>query len=189
MKRRRIVSLGCLGALAWLAGCSRVGWTRTPSGTSVETRHWSTGILEFHQSVSGRNDRNPDAPEKERNPYTAVFTDGSNAIERLRSRENAIVRDAIDFIEATDFDASFLVIVDWDGSSSSHALKLDRVARTDGGLRLSIRLAKPLGGQTDDLSTHTLAVRITDDRGSTPDEVSAEVHDSEIHRLIDRLGA
>ncbi len=82
-----------------------------------------------------------------------------------------------DLLDDTDFERSFLVVVQY-GRQSATWLELDRIERTDDGLDIVARVEEPSGGYGDDLAIHSLLVRITDRRAGVPDHVSATVHDT-----------
>lgn len=186
MKRRHLVSVTGLGVLVGLSGCAGALGRTTPIDMAVETEHWSERVLEFQYPERPEDHQNPDALKRDDNPYTIVLTDESEAKGRLLDRDYTFIDETVEFIQRTDFEQSYLVVVDWRGSSSSDTLKLNRINRTEDGLYLDIRLEQP-ATRLSDLSPHTLITRVTDERESIPENVSAGIHKSEVHRWIERL--
>lgn len=186
MNRRQVMSLGGFGILTAVSGCTWVTGADIPAGMSVETRHYDTRILAFHHPERPEEHQRPDAPEKDRNPYTQILTTESGAKDRLVHHDRSQVDNAKEFIRATDFGRSYLVLTDWEAASSSFSLVLDSVRRTGDDLHLDIWLNESTSA-TADASVHTLAVRITDESGTVPESAAANVHESAITRWVPRL--
>ncbi len=100
-----------------------------------------------------------------------VFTRRENATESITP-----VDVPASFLDDTDFDESFVVVVQY-GRQSATWLELDRIERTDEGLDVVVGIGEPSGGYGDDLAIHSLLLRITDRRAGVPDRVSAIVRD------------
>lgn len=193
MKRREAMKIAALSPMIGLSGCTSVidGQavdTILPDGIAVETSHWSDRILAFHRRTPPDVYENPEAPEKLVNPYPDVFIDRTRAMNRLQSSNLDYIEEAIAFIETTDFDQSYVIAIDWEYSSSSDTLSLDRIERTEhGGLHVQTRLEQP-EARLGDGSAHTLAIRVTDSAEQYPAKVSATVDEpSRADRITDGL--
>lgn len=187
------MKIAALSPMIGLSGCSSVidGQavdTILPDGMAVETSHWSNRILAFHRRAPPDVYENPEAPEKLVNPYPDVFIDRTRATNRLQSSDIDYIEEAIAFIEATDFDQSYVIVIDWEYSSSSDTLSLDRIERTEhDGLHVQTRLEQP-EARLGDGSAHTLAIRVTDNAEPYPAKVSATVDEpSRVDRITDGL--
>lgn len=166
MKRRRFIDLGGVSFLAAASGCASVygrfsGAPQLPDGMTVETVHWSHGLLEEGDGT-----------------FAVVVTSAAAATDEVSllrtSREDL---DPIEFIEQTDFDTSYLVVVEWIGGSSSYSLELDRITRRDFGLHVGAEVVVPNGPATDDFSPHSLVIRVTDEREDAPESVTVDVRE------------
>lgn len=193
MNRREAMKIAALGPTLGFSGCSSVvdGHTEDttlPDGMAVETAHWSDRILTFHRRAPPDVYENPDAPEKLVNPYPAVFVDRTRAKNRLQSPDQDSIEEAIAFVEATDFERSYVIVIDWGYSSSSDTLSLDRIEHTEhDGLHVHTRLEQP-DTRLSDGSLHSLAIRVTDTAVPYPAEVSATVDEpSSVDWITDGL--
>ncbi|MCU4924558.1 hypothetical protein OB905_00970 [Halobacteria archaeon AArc-dxtr1] len=82
---------------------------------------------------------------------------------------------AVAFAEETDFDASALVAV-LTGMQSEPDLALEAISRTDDGLHIDVAVEHPWWrGVEDDLLTHSLLVRITDEVAGQPESISVDI--------------
>lgn len=97
-----------------------------------------------------------------------LITDKETAASEFRDVEQLSY-----FTEGTDFDESYIFIVQ-NGMRSEDDLELDSIERIEDGLRVAISIDKPLIPDHDDLITHTLLIRITDEK-SVPDSVDASI--------------
>jgi hypothetical protein len=168
MKRRRLVALGGVTVFGGLSGCSSVsGWrlhtSQTPAGMTVETEHWGDG----HVDSKGRE-----------RPFAIAVTSASEAIDAVSTlRTNREDTNPIEFIEETDFDGSYLILVEWMGASSGASLELEHIERRDYGLHVEAKVVEPDGVAPSDVSTHSLFIRVTDQRGDAPERVTTNVHE------------
>ncbi|OIB57329.1 hypothetical protein BBD46_02250 [Natrialba sp. SSL1] len=87
-----------------------------------------------------------------------IITDEETAASEFRA-----VEQLSHFTEETDFDESYTLVVQ-NGMRSEDDLELDSIERIGDGLRVAISIDKPLIPDHDDLITHTLLIRITDEK-------------------------
>lgn len=166
MNRRQFVALGCVSVFAGSAGCSSVygrfsDAPQTPEGMTVETESWGDGLL---------------YPKGRDRPFAVVVTSASAATDEVGLlRTNREDYDPIEFIEETDFDTSYLILVEWMGASSSASLELSRIERRDYGLHVEAEVVEPHGTTTDDISAHSLFIRVPDEREDAPEQVTIHV--------------
>ena len=160
MNRRPFLAL-VGGGLA--AGGAAFGWRwyRSPSlprGMSVETLHLEREVFlhEFSAVDGWREER-----------YVLLGAE-ETAIERIDQI------DAVEtFVRETDFEESYVLVVQ-NGMQSDPDLELDAIERTDSGLWVALSIDAPLLGVNDDLVTHSLLIRVTDEEGP-PDDVAIEI--------------
>lgn len=82
---------------------------------------------------------------------------------------------AIDFVNQTNFADSYLIIVQT-GMQSEPDLELEAISRTDDGLYIDVAVEHPWWrGVSDDLVTHSLLIRGTDETGDIPNSVSVDI--------------
>lgn len=158
MNRRTIIF-----GLAGISGISAAGYTSwtylTESNTDSkgETVHIRRDVF-----TDGRHDGGFDWKEK----YHAVISDEATA-KAVLSENDPIGS----FVENTDFADSFLVIVQT-GVQSSAALVLDTTEWVDNRLHVDVDVTYPRDGG-DDLVTHSLLIRITDEE--VPEKVTVQI--------------
>lgn len=170
MNRRRFLAAGGIAGTVAVAGCIDVIMRDNPTvpdGMSVTTRH-TTGNV-FEERVLN--------PGEDITSYHLLITDLSAVQDRLAHKEpdegpSPDPRD-IGFIEDTDYDESYIVIVKY-GMSSVRHLELKAIERIDGGIRLSVETSHQ-DGYNDDFADHSKLIRIFDDDAGVPEEVVAEV--------------
>ena len=168
-RRRFLATAGSVGTLA-TAGClDRISGDgqRIPDGMTVETHHTNDIVLrdtaQFHEDI---------------NSYHLLITDRSSAQDRFAPEEPGsdmppADADAIAFIEDTDFNQSYIVIVQY-GMQSLRWLELSSIDRSgDGGILVSVETDDD--GYNDDWTVHSKIIRITDEAEDIPVEVVAEV--------------
>lgn len=132
-----------------------------PDGMRVETKHVEMDVLTEHSSRESEF-------LKSQEEYSTVIS-GSRAANRELSDDSSIAP----FRATTDFDESYLLVVQ-NGMQSEMELVLEAVSRQDTGLHLDISIDSPQGGP-DDLLTHSLLVRITDEDDGVPAQVSVDI--------------
>lgn len=173
MERRRLLALGGLSVLTSLSGCAvGRGWCskrralssdppESPAGMTVETASWSMDLV---------------APRGGDRPYTVVATSRTEANETVVFPRGELEDlDPRTFIEQTNFDNSYLILVEWMGTSSSDKLSLSRIERQEQGVHLTAEVIEPCGARAGDISVHSLFVRVSDERTEAPERVTVHV--------------
>lgn len=162
MKRRRLLTLVILGIgfpggyLAW----SHYQRPDLPDGMSIETRYLKQDVL---RSGSLRETDHLGWKDE----FHTVIEDSNRAQKHL---DTGFVGD---FVEATDFNSSYLLLVQ-NGMQSQPDLVLDSINRTEDGLQIDISIDAPRSG-ADDLGPHSLLFRITDRNGGVPESVTVDI--------------
>ncbi|ELZ05447.1 hypothetical protein C481_01972 [Natrialba asiatica DSM 12278] len=87
-----------------------------------------------------------------------LITDEETAASEFRD-----VEQLSDFTEGINFDESYILVVQ-NGMRSEDDLELGSINRIEDGLQVAISIDKPLIPDHDDLITHTLLIRITDEK-------------------------
>ena len=164
MFRRSV--LARIGAGVGILG-GYVAWNRyqspsLPDGIDSKTLY-VTG------NVFGEPDREDGAPGP-REQRQRVIGDEESATEGITFDESAV-----EFAEETDFDDSYLIIVQT-GMQTEPDLELKGISRIADGLHLAVSVEHPWGrGVNDDLGTHSLLIRVTDERNGIPESVSVDI--------------
>lgn len=163
MNRRRFLVFGGLGIGV---GGGYFGWNwytspRVPTGMQVETLHFEGDAL---TESASRNRDQPGWKQK----YHSLIADAGTANSELRD-----VNPLGSFIHTTDFEESYLIVVQ-NGMQSEMELVLDTITRTEHGLHLEISIDSPRSGP-DDLTLHSLLIRITDTQSELPAEVTIDI--------------
>lgn len=128
----------------------------------VETRYLTGNV--FGEPAPAEHDVGP------REQYHRVIEGADTAAKAITFNDTAI-----GFAEATDFNESYLIVVQT-GMQSAPDLVLEAISRTDEGLHLAVAVAHPSWrGVDDDLITHSLLVRITDQTHDRPEAVSVAI--------------
>ena len=174
MKRRRLLALSGFGLFTGLSGCGvGRGWCskrralfsdapETPVGMTVETENWPGVIY----------------PRDRDRPFAVVVTSVAEAKHEVGIlKSNRKDPDPITFIEQTNFNDSYLVLVDWWGSSSSDDLVLDRIERRENGVHVAAKVIEPCGPSTSDMSAHSLFIRVTDKQENPPEQATVHVNE------------
>lgn len=164
MNRRGFLGLCGLGVgtVGGYAVWRRSNSPSIPDGMNVETKHVETDVLTEYSS------RDTDFLESQEE-YSTVISDPTAANREL-SDDSSIAP----FVANTDFDESYLLVVQ-NGMQSEMELVLETVSRRDTGLHLDISIDAPQGGGPDDLRTHSLLIRITDEDDGVPAQVSVDI--------------
>lgn len=162
MDRRRFLSSTALIVTTGLVGClGSENHPHLPDGMSVETHHTvGSHLTEDTIGPSGERGRT----------YETVITDRETAQDRMKNTE-----EITNFIQETDFDQSYLVLVDAAAWPSGKWLELAEIERTDNGLQIVIVVASPDEPVGDDAAVHSLAIRITDEQSGPSENVDATV--------------
>lgn len=165
MDRRTV--LGLVGSSVSIPG-GYVVWNRfqsasMPESMDVETLYVTGNV--FGEPQSEYDDVGP------RKVIHRLIQDGETTSEEITFDDSAI-----EFAEATDFDESYLVVVQT-GMQTAPDLELESIARTNDRLYFDVAVEHPLWrGVDDDLSTHSLLIRITDRVHPVPESVSVDIH-------------
>lgn len=164
MNRRQVLAVIGAGVGA-SGGYVAWDWYRSPSlpdGMTVDTLYVRGNV--FGEPAPDGYDV---GPREERH---RILDDEETAASEVTFGESAM-----DFVEGTDFDDAYLVIVQT-GMQTEPDLALEAISRTDEGIQLDVAVEHPWWrGVDDDLGTHSLLVRITDDRADVPDSVSVAI--------------
>lgn len=177
MKRREFLSLSSVGLLTASSGCTALGLdTGVPEGMTVESHHWATAALEKGVETARRSGV--------REPIIAVVVldDQATASDRIDPESPAA-----DFIVETDFERSYVALVEYFGTSSSKWLEYRSIELRDSELHVVAEVVSPDGATFDNLAIHSLALRITDGNHGVPSGISAEVVSCGFIRCTDHL--
>ena len=171
MKRRRVLIATGVSLVGAISGCLDMigGDVRVvPDDMSVEGHHTTGPTLE--DGLLGLQD--------EIDSYHTLITDMATAQERLAPAESedgggpTADPEARAFIEDTDFDQSYIVIIQY-GMPSLRWLDLRKIERMNGGIRVTVETDDD--GYNDDWAVHSKIIRITDQEEGVPDDVDVEV--------------
>lgn len=162
MDRRHFVSNTALIFTTGLVGClGSTSHPDLPDGMRVATHHTvGSHLREDTIGPSGEQGRT----------FERVITDRNTAQDQLKNTE-----EITNFIDETDFNQSYLVVVDAAAWPSGKWLELSEIERTNNGLEIVIVVASPDEPVGDDASVHSLAIRITDTQRGPPEHVVATV--------------
>lgn len=100
--------------------------------------------------------------------YHTVVDDSATAERELDDAESVT-----EFVSDTDFDESYLVVVQ-NGMQSEPDLVLDSVRRTDNGITIDVSIDAPRAVD-DDLSIHSLLIRVADAGDGLPETVAVDI--------------
>lgn len=179
MKRRQYLATSILGLLSLGSGCTALGFdTGVPDGMTVETRHWDQSLLK--DGIPAQLELGREEPIL----YETLLRGQETAEERLQQDAPEPTRA---FVVDTNFERSYLAVVEHLGSSSSDWLELRAVERQESGIHVVVELKSPWRGGFDDLSAHSLVIRITDDNEEKPADISAEGVSCGLLRCTDLL--
>ena len=164
MNRRTVLALA--GAGLSIPG-GYVAWNRFQSLSVPDGMHVDT--LYVRGNVFGE----PAPADHEigsKEPHHTVIGD-----EETAAHEVSFAESAIKFADETDFGNSYLSIVQT-RMQSEPDLALEAIARTDDGLHLDVAVEHPWWrGVDDDSVTHSLLIRIADDKDGIPESVSVDI--------------
>ena len=164
MNRRHV--LGLVGCLASVPGGYYV-WNHFHSRSIPDRMDVDT------LSVTGNVFGEPGPEDHEIEPrgkYHRIIGDKETAVDEIIFNDSAV-----GFAGETDFDNSYLIVVQT-GMQSAPDLALEGISRTDDGLHLDVAVEHPSWqGVDDDLITHSLVVRITDETDAVPTAVSVAI--------------
>jgi hypothetical protein len=162
MNRRQFLS-GIVTMPIGMAGClGTVDDPDTPDGLIFETQHRvGSHLVDDDLGPSGERPRS----------YQTIITNRSTAQERMRDED-----EITEFIQETDFDQSYLVVVIAGAWQSGYWLELREIERTEHGIRVSVVTDSPDEPVGDDAAVHSLVIRVTDEESGEPDEVAVEIN-------------
>jgi len=84
--------------------------------------------------------------------------------------------EVVEFVDETDFDQSYLIVVVAGAWPSGYWLELGTVERIEDGLRVSVATASPDEPVGDDAAVHSLAIRVTDEQSDVPDRIEVTIN-------------
>ena len=164
MNRRTVLALAGIGAgvpggyLGW-------NWYNSPSipdGMDVDTLYVTGNV--FGEPAP----EDHDIGSKEE--HHRIIVDGETAADEITFNDSAI-----EFAEETDFNNSYLIIVQT-GMQTEPDLALEAISRTEEGLHIDVTVEHPWWrGVNDDLGTHSLLIRIADKNDDIPESVSVDI--------------
>ena len=165
MHRRRYLSLAGIGGVASISGCANqinqaLRSPETPAGMTVETASWPSGFI---------------TTDDREWPYAVVVTSRDQAADNLAIGETAYDNDPSAFVDQTDFDQSYLILIEYAPASGTDSLELKRIERRDHGIHVTAKVYEPNG--SDDVTTHSLFIRVTDETDDPPQDMTVEVID------------
>lgn len=166
MERRTVLAASGLAVLgtggylySWLSHSSTI-----PDEMTVETLYVTQGVFTEQQYDS------PGVRESE-----LLLVSNETAANELFVESEPIQQ----FVAETDFEQSYIVVVDH-RRSSSWDLYLDTIERVSpDGLSVTAVAQNWPPEQVDDLGVHVLLLRITDEQSPVPDDVTVTVTDRE----------
>ncbi|MEF8775169.1 MAG: hypothetical protein V5A43_01540 [Haloarculaceae archaeon] len=165
---------GCLGAPGAQDSATSPGFSTTPplqhpefDAHTIDTNPGEPAVIEGGISVS------PDDLDAGSGQYYATtVTDRAEADARFDT--TALDEEGRSFVEATEFEDSFLVVVQVFPHSSVPDHRVESVRREDGALSIAVNDSS-LGG-TDDITLETVLVRVG---GRAPDSVTITTEESD----------
>lgn len=163
MNRRRFLAFAGLG-IGTAGGYIGWRWYHSPSipdGMRVKTKHLEMDVLTDNSSRDSRS-------LGWREEYQTVINSEKHA-----NKETIDYNTVTSFLNNTDFDESYLIIVQ-NGMQSEMELVLNAISRQEDGIHIDISIDSPRSG-TDDLLTHSLLIRITDKDEEIPENVSVDI--------------
>ncbi|WP_255190798.1 hypothetical protein [Natronobeatus ordinarius] len=155
MDRRKFLAVGGLGLGAGYA------WNRSrspsiPSGMTVDTLYYEGNVFDARDVFGSREESH------------TIITNKETAATEFRD-----VGQVSDFIKETNFEESYILVAQ-NGMRSEDDLELNSIERIENGLQVAISIDKPLLPDHDDLITHSLLIRISDEK-SLPDSIDVRI--------------
>lgn len=163
MNRRRFLAFCGLG-IGTAGGYIGWRWYHSPSildGMRAETQHLERDILTEESS------RDSEFLEWQEEHHTII--NNMDAANREIIDDDSVTP----FLDNTDFEESSVIVVQ-NGMQSEMELVLDTISRRENGIHLDITIDSPRSGP-DDLLIHSILIRITDEDGKVPEEVSVDI--------------
>lgn len=164
MHRRTYLSTA--GAGIGVVGGGYLGWSQylsrsAPTELTVETLYVDRDVSSTSFSRDGKS-----LAWKEE--YHTVIADVDTAESELADIDSLTA-----FVDDTDFDESYLVVVQ-NGMQSEPELVLDTIERRADGIEIELSIDAPRGVD-DDLVIHSLLIRVTDTRDGVPETVAVDI--------------
>lgn len=158
VRRRRLLATA-LAAAVGSVGCLGAGRrSAVPEGMTVETRHWTADLLGAGVDAGTSH----------------ALLASSSAVDERIDHETARAIEADEFLDGTAFETSYLLVVQHT-TQSARWLELQAIERRERGVDVAIRTGSPDDEYGDDAVVHALAVRITDEAASVPEDVRVVV--------------
>lgn len=164
MKRRKYLASGGLGGalvggyLVW----NQYRSPKLPRGMTTDTLYLEQDVL------TDQSSRDSDfLGWKEQ--YHTILDDKETA-----ARELVDVEPITGFIEETDFEESYVLVIQ-NGMQSRPDLVLESIRREVNGLHVKISINSPRS-VPDDLRVHSLLIRITDEKSGIPERVTVDIN-------------
>ncbi|WP_436346406.1 hypothetical protein [Natronorubrum sp. FCH18a] len=173
MNRRQVLAV--VGARAGVSGGYFAwDWYQSPSlpdGMDVDTLYVTGNV--FGEPAREHHDVGP------RDEYHRTIEDGEAAGSEIIFDDSAMA-----FAEETDFDDAYLIVVQT-GMQTDPDLALKTISRTDDGLYLNVVVEHPWWrGVDDDLRTHSLLIKITDEKDDSPESVSVNSEEIRLNGIF-----
>lgn len=160
------VTAGCLGAVGGPA----------PGSSPDDSVSSETHVFD-HASPEPAIDGGIGYPTEGDEPPPFYVTVVASAEEASRFEPAILEPEAEEFVEGTDFDRQFLVVVEAFPASSQPDYRVERLEWTDDALHLSVDDSSD--GGTADVTVETLLVRVDRDGRAVPDEVRVTTEEGE----------
>lgn len=170
MDRRRVLSGGSLVVATGLAGC--VGALASRPDTDTDTLHVESDV--WGDTEGSR-------------PDTRAFGEQATALERVVGPE---AERFAAFVRGTDFESSYLALVQGIGVGSGTVLTLRETERIDDTLYVTIDEWPPEDDEPRPgaIFVHSLTTRVARDERGLPETVAATVERPEDRSLTEEIG-
>ncbi|WP_255171410.1 hypothetical protein [Natrononativus amylolyticus] len=134
-----------------------------PESMTVETEHWPKDILEKGLWYQQREQEEPPS-----NYYTVI------ADKKAVGKKIAEDVDAEEFTSETDFDQSYLLVVQ-NMMQSARWLELQRINQREEGVDVDVVTESPDEDYADDATVHSLLIRVSDQTEGVPTELNVTI--------------
>ena len=176
MERREYLTTISGGSAIILAGCSIIGGedqntknSKTPRNEpSIPENMTVSQLYDDSNFINNQYNNSEDRGFEFQEEDWKIFDHESMANEALVEKE-----EVNEFIEETGFNISYLLLVR-NGMQSAPDLTLQAIERSGDGLLIIISITDNPGG--DDLTIHSLLIRITDQESGVPEEILLEIN-------------
>ena len=164
MKRRQVFSIVGIG-VGVSGGYFAWDWYQSPplpAGLAVDTRYIQGNA--FGEPAQEHRDLGP------REEYHRIIRNEETAADEIEFNDSVV-----EFAEETDFSESSLIVVQT-AMQTNPDLALESISRTNDGLSLDVTVEHPWWrGDHDDLGTHSLLIRTTDEKDDSLESVSVDI--------------